>query len=232
MSIRQHFSDFFRVGLDVLSTFQDSTTNVTLVNLGDSSSGYRDSDQADIWNATQGVMCQPAAPTAGSPSCQTIVLSGGNRDSVIAMRDVRSAGTYGTLSPGDSVLFATGQGYSRVYCRQNGQVQITTNEGNTSGGTSTTITVATDGTITIDAPTEVKVGPNAASVAIAGGSDHVSLAGVTDTNIRAIVASAITAAGDASAEPGFLAFVAALQVAFAGAGNIPPSTAALKTKAT
>jgi len=169
-SLRGMFSDLLRVGLDVLSSVQDSTTNAVLANLGDASSGYRDTDQADVWNATQGVMCMPATATAGQPSCQALVVSGGNRDSIIALRDVRTLSNIGTLQPGDSAFFATGNSFARIYCRQNGQVQITTNEGNASGGASTTITVGTDGSVTIDAPTEVKVGPNAALVAIAGGA--------------------------------------------------------------
>lgn len=193
MNLRKHFSDFFRVGLDVLAFTFDTTTGALLVNLGDAKAGYSDSDKSDVWGATQGVMCAPASPTGlQGPCCQAIPLSGGNRDITLVLRDVRQLSKLGTMAAGDSCLFETAGGTARIYARATGEIDIIANGGSQS------ITIAPSGAITITGAT-VAVGPTATSVAIAGGAASLALGPAQTAIMNALSTFATSCAGSPDA---------------------------------
>lgn len=142
---------------DVLITVLSSATNAILAQIGDSTSDHPDSDDAEWWQHT-GFASRPAVPTQGNSACQGVVLKHGDRDVIIATRDVRALDIYGNLGDGETCVYApTGQ--ARAVFKNNGAIALYTTSDNTDSGTSVMAYVGPDkiqlvnqfGGLTIDA---------------------------------------------------------------------------------
>jgi hypothetical protein len=175
--------DLVTPGADILGTSQDQSGTI-LAQTGDVLAEDVASDGAEWWQHV-GFASRPAKAEAGKAACNGITINRGTHDCVIASRDLRGSGVYGTLGEGETCVYAPGpsnQGTAKVLLQSNGTTeQITISIGGTQ------ILVKSDGSITISG------GP----VNIAGASDFAALASKVDSNFAALKAaiSAATAGG-------------------------------------
>ena len=138
-------------GLDILNTVRESVTKTILANLGDVVGGSTDSGDAEWWQHV-GFISRPAKPktTGGKAAAQAVTLRGGDRDCVIASRDLRGQELAGSLDYGETCIYAPGEdggAQGRILLKKNGNVAIFTVKGTASTGTSCTFQVNSDGTI-------------------------------------------------------------------------------------
>lgn len=128
---------------DVLSSTRDSKTGSILYNIGnalDSSSAV--TNGAEVWQ-TPGLISIPSE--IGSSKAdktkvpQAICLTRGDRDIVIAQKDIRTQTLAGSLSPGDTCLYAGGRdatGQPRILLKgTDNSINLYTKKDNDSGGT-------------------------------------------------------------------------------------------------
>jgi hypothetical protein len=134
-SFAEIFSFLFDRGKDVLNAVVDATTNVVLLQIGDCAHPVVDANRAEMWCAGPGFVSIPANPTPGQPSCQVVVVKGGDRDMAIGARDTRAANIYGNAKAGETFTFAT-TGQAKLMCKQDGSVIMHTTYTNAAGGNS------------------------------------------------------------------------------------------------
>lgn len=140
---REGFGQLIDIGLDVLSAVIDATTKIPLLQIGDAVSSTAMADRAEHWQQA-GFTSIPAAPTAGSPSCQVISIKQGGRRAIIATRDARASTIYGSLKPGETCVYATA-GQARVMLKKDGSITRVTTSDNTPGGVTISDRLGPDG---------------------------------------------------------------------------------------
>lgn len=186
MAVKQ-LDDLFNPGTDVLGTKQNEAGTIS-AQTGDVVGEEVHSDDAEWWQHV-GLASRPAKAIAGKSACQAVTINQGSNDLIIATRDLRGSGIYGTLREGETCLYAPGPtntGTGRVLLQDD--------------GTNSTITITANGTtVTI---TGAKVGLDAPMVDLAAGaSDAVALAPALITWAAAVNA-ALAAIAAALATPG------------------------------
>lgn len=126
------FGQLFDLGVDVLVTSLSKATGVVSAQLGDSTAGVPDSDNAEWWQHA-GFASRAAPPTQNGSSCQGLVLKCSDRDVVFASRDTRASQIYGNLAPGETCCYATtGQAYAAF--KADGSARLATTDDNTTNG--------------------------------------------------------------------------------------------------
>lgn len=122
----------FAFGLDVLSSTLDAATNVVSFVLGDSTSGSVDSSNVESMQHS-GFASLPAPPSTNAPSCQTVAIRMGDRNVVVAEKDIRACDRYAQLVAGECMIYGT-VGQARVKCGADGAVTLYTTDSNEAGG--------------------------------------------------------------------------------------------------
>jgi hypothetical protein len=151
--------DIFSPGVDVLGTSQDEQGTI-LAQTGDVVGETVESDSAEVWQHV-GFASRPAKAISGASACQAITLNQGSNDLIIATRDLRGSGIYGTLREGETCLYAPGPA-------NHGTGQILLQD----DGTTSTITVKGNGACNV----------STATVALGNGASHpVALADALQT---------------------------------------------------
>jgi len=129
--------DVFRIGLHVLKTTISGTAKTVLAQLGNvAGAGVPESDTAEWWQH-DGFMSLPPTATPGASASETVTISRGGRDVVIASRDLRGQQLAGSMQPGETCLYAAGadgKGQSRILLKANGSINLYTRKGNTDSG--------------------------------------------------------------------------------------------------
>ncbi len=129
---RSVFGQLFDFGVDVLVTTLGKATGVVTAQLGDSTTGVPDSDNAEWWQHA-GFASRPALPTQNGASCQGIVLKNGDRDIVVATRDTRGTAIYGNLADGETCVYASGSQAREVFKKDGSARQMTTDDNTATG---------------------------------------------------------------------------------------------------
>jgi len=146
------------IGADVLnSTIADN--GAISVQIGDSVNEEVRGDNCEWWQHV-GFASRPSNATAGSPSCQAVVIDQSDYPVVVASRDLRSASLAGPLGPGETAVYApgpNGDGTPRIYLSS----KSASDESIIIKVKDTTITVKQDGSVVIDA-TSIKLGGSSA----------------------------------------------------------------------
>lgn len=203
MAVKQ-LEDIYDHGSDVLGTTQDTQGTIT-VQLGDAVAGEVSCDNAEWWQHV-GFASRPAKAEQGAPACQAVSLNGGRNDQVIATRDLRGSGIYGTLNEGEVCVYASGptnKGTGQILLQDDGtNATITILVG---GGTKIVIKQS-DGSVTITG-----------AVNLAGADDFAALSSKVDANFKAVA----TTFGTLTSSAGPVT---------AGTPFSPSSTAASKVK--
>jgi hypothetical protein len=137
------FSQFFFVGVDVLSTTIHPTTKAILAQTGDATKSVVESDGVEWWQ-TAGVSSRAAKAVAGKAACQAIGLKRGSRDIIFATRDLRSSTIYGALKEGETCVYAT-TGQARLLFKADGSQEALTTDDNTTSGVTMTKYFGPDG---------------------------------------------------------------------------------------
>lgn len=135
------------VGLDVLNTTVDNSTQRILAQTGDVVGETTDTDGVEWWQHT-GFASRPSKVEAGKKAAQGVVLKTSDRDVCVASIDGRGLDLYGNLNYGETCLYAageTGTAQARVILKQDGSISLFTTDTNTSEGQSVYFRVATDG---------------------------------------------------------------------------------------
>jgi hypothetical protein len=190
------------IGQDILASAL-SSTGALLVQLGDLATGITDIDEAQ-WTQHTGFWSRPASPTqgAGGGACQAYTLKSGDRDIVIASRDMRAAKIPGSLNPGDTCIGCTNpQKPTTVTCGANGNTTI-----KSAGGA---IELQANGNVTLS-----------------GSASSVALSQKIDSLIT-VLTTTYTPSGT---ETGFAALLAALQ-AWKATNWTNPTTGSSKVSA-
>lgn len=136
----------FHIGAAVLKTSIDSVKNTLLAQIGSVVESYVYSDRAEIWQSW-GFSSRPSPPTAGKDAAECIAIRG-DRDRIIAGRDVRGQAIYGNLKDGETCVYATGadgNAQGRLIVKQDGSATLFTTDSNDSTGNSVYFRVAPDG---------------------------------------------------------------------------------------
>lgn len=144
-------SDVFQVGVDILGTSVSSTTKRVLLQTGSVVGQTADASNVEHWQ-TVGLISRPPKPDAGKVACQAIVLRQGGNDVCVALQDTRGLALAGQLADGETCLYGPGEdgkAQGRVLIKKDGSVHVFTKEGNTDGGKGITISVGSDGSITV-----------------------------------------------------------------------------------
>lgn len=158
---------------DVLVTVLNSTTKAIQAQIGDATGETPDSDDAEWWQQT-GFASRPAVPTQGNSACQAVVLKHGDRDVIIATRDVRGTTIYGNLKDGETCVYAS-TGQARTLWKSTGDIWDITTVGNTAGGHTVARHLGADGSwaiqglaamISADAQGNITIGNAAACIKI------------------------------------------------------------------
>lgn len=122
------FGQLFDIGVDILVTTLGKATGVVTAQLGDSTAGKPDSDNAEWWQHA-GFISRPALPTNGGASCQGLILKCSDRDLVFATRDTRGTSIYGNLADGETCVYASGSQALSVW-KRDGSVRHMTTDNN------------------------------------------------------------------------------------------------------
>ena len=168
------FSAVFDIGVDILSSAIDKVTKTILVQTGSVTESIPRSDNAELWQQC-GFASLPANPIGGTSAAQGIAIRCSDRDRVIATRDTRGQAIYGSLSPGETCVYAggpDGKAQGRALFKANGSVTLYTAQGNVAGGPSVTVQLnATDGSIAAaNQYGALSLGPNGFQIAMKGGA--------------------------------------------------------------
>jgi hypothetical protein len=132
------------VGLDVLSTSVNPTTNKILCQTGNAVSSSTDANAVEWWQ-TIGFVSRPSKPLAGKSAAQCVVLKTSDRDVAVASQDTRSLEIYGNLKDGEFCAFAGGEfglGQARILGKQDGSLTFLTTDTNTADGTTIALRIA------------------------------------------------------------------------------------------
>lgn len=178
MTVRQ-LDDLNDIGVDVLGTTQ-AANGVILAQTGDvvaapaGADAAVSSDNAEVWGPP-GFVSRPAKAIAGKSACQALTVNQGSNDCIVGFRDVRCAGLPGAILEGETCVYAPGpsnQGTGRILLKDN--------------GATSTITIHSNGSISIDVPS-VRLG--------AGASIPIALAPA----IQVFAAAVVVAIGQVAA---------------------------------
>jgi hypothetical protein len=145
-------SGLVQVGIDILATTIVSATKKILAQTGQVDKEATDSNGVE-WIQHVGFASRPAKPEAGKKAAQGVVMQTSGRDVCIASQDLRGLDLYGTLSHGETAVYAAGEdgtAQGRMLIKGDGSVHLYTREGNTSDGTGMTVQLdAANGAIRI-----------------------------------------------------------------------------------
>lgn len=130
--------DVFTIGTSVMCT-ELAANGVITAQLGDVvSSQVIGAATNEVWGP-YGYYARPSKPDVGSAACQAITINGGDRDIVIAARDLRQAEIYGNLSDGEVCIAAGGadaKAMGRFLIKADGSLVRSTTDNNTHDGIS------------------------------------------------------------------------------------------------
>ena len=124
-------------GLQILSVERGALNNSITCQMGEVGTSVVESENAQLMQQS-GFVSIPPQPVPGQTASESIVIRGaGNRDYVIATRDVLSQQIYANMNYGESMMYAAGsdgQGQARFKCDTNGNVLMYTTDDNTAKG--------------------------------------------------------------------------------------------------
>jgi len=217
-------------GYDVLSTNVNGTNGVISAQIGDSVTEDVRGDNAEWWQHV-GFASRPSNPVSGKAACQVISLESTDRDICFASRDNRIANIYGSLSPGETCLYAAGPnatGTNRFLQKDNGTVSTQTmlcQVGNQSSGKPVIVQISSDdgGKITMAAGENGAISIDSTGIKFTtpgklqfGGSDDFAIVGNTVTlNGGNVQLGANPTEGVVLGGPAFLTWVANIQARMA-----------------
>ncbi len=123
--------ELFHIGVSILSDTVDAVTNALTAQLGSVTEEYVFSDSAEVYSDV-GFVSRISNATGGKSAAECVALKG-DRDVVIARRDLRGSEIYGNLGPGETCMYAggtDGKSQGRVIIKNNGSVTLMTTENN------------------------------------------------------------------------------------------------------
>jgi hypothetical protein len=120
----------------VLATSVSDKTKKILSQIG-SNVGEGQVDASNVeWLQHVGFASRPASPVKGSEA-HALAVRIGNTEVVLGSSDIRSLGVYGSLSEGETCVYAGGAdglGQARMLLKADGGINLYTREGNAPGG--------------------------------------------------------------------------------------------------
>ncbi len=131
MGARAKVGELFHIGAAILSDTVDAVTNAITAQLGSVTEEYVFSDSAEVYQDV-GFVSRISNATKGKNAAECIAIKG-DRDIVIARRDIRGSEIYGNLKEGETCIYAGGaDGLSqgRVIIKDNGSITLMTTENN------------------------------------------------------------------------------------------------------
>ena len=136
-------SRLFGFGQDVLNVAFDQVTGVMIAQTGDAINGVTGASNVEIWQPW-GLVSNPGVATPGSSAAQGLLVHGGDRDILIAGRDLRTANSFGNCPPGRTVLFSSTSA-AKVVVSEDGSVTMFTTDSGQLGGNGVMCRLAPDG---------------------------------------------------------------------------------------
>ena len=130
----------FDYGVDIMVTTLGKVSGVITAQLGDSTAGKPDSDNAEWWQHV-GFASRPALPTNGGASAQGVILKCSDRDLVIATRDTRGTAVYGNLADGETAIYACSS-QAAAFFKKNGSASLCTTDTGTAKGNTIQVSVS------------------------------------------------------------------------------------------
>jgi hypothetical protein len=198
-------SELFHIGAAILSDTIDSVTGTVLSQLGSITEEYVYSDSAETYQDI-GFASRAAKVNKGNKAAECVAIKG-DRDIIIARRDVRGQQIYGNLKEGETCVFGggiDGLAMGRVLMKQDGSVVLYTTDTNTEAGHAVYLKLSPDGlhfvapwgTLTFDANGFHMI--TAAGPRIDLGGLSLSTLGLPDSILSAVTSYANISAGTIS----------------------------------
>jgi hypothetical protein len=133
--------DMYDVGCDVMGTAIADNGTIS-AQVGDVVTDSVTGAKSEWWQHV-GFASRPAVADAGEAACQAVKLNRGDRDVVIATRDLRGQTIYGNLKDGETCVYAPGA-QGRVSFKSDGSVTLYTTDDNTENGNGVYLKLAKD----------------------------------------------------------------------------------------
>lgn len=140
-------SSLFSIGIDIIKTTVDAVTRTVLAQTGSVTDSTTESDRVEWWQLV-GLISRPPKPQAGVAAAQGVIIRSGANDVCIASRDLRGQSLAGSISDGETCLYAageTGTAQARILLKGAGIATIYTTTDNTSSGQSIALQVGPTG---------------------------------------------------------------------------------------
>lgn len=117
-----YLRDDLIIGLDVLKVERDDDSGNITAHIGDSVSNSVSFQGCEYWQHI-GFCSLPAKATPNQPSAQVIAIPNGDRDIIIASKDIRCQQIYGSLEAGETCIFG-GNSKARILIKNNDSCTI------------------------------------------------------------------------------------------------------------
>lgn len=144
-------SDVLMVGIDILRTTVSATTKRILAQTGSVVGKTTDADNVEWWQHV-GFVSRPPKPEPGKAAAQGVGFRQGGNDVIFASQDARGLELAGQLADGEFCVYAPGEdgkAQARILGKKDGSLHLFTKKGNTDGGKGITVSIGSDGAISI-----------------------------------------------------------------------------------
>lgn len=138
---------------NVLSSQRSPKGTITL-NIGDATSGEGTyAEDVGLW-LPAGMVAVPSNPSADN-STEVLAFRDGNEDFAFAFRDLRARDIYGSLDPGETIVFALGPdgaGQGRIFLKDDGSkstISILTKKDDSDSGNAIMFNLSSDESVSI-----------------------------------------------------------------------------------
>lgn len=144
-------SDVLMVGIDILRTTVSATTKRILAQTGSVVGKTTDADNVEWWQHV-GFVSRPPKPEPGKAAAQGVGFRQGGNDVIFASQDARGLELAGQLADGEFCVYAPGEdgkAQARILGKKDGSLHLFTKKGNADGGKGITVSIGSDGAISI-----------------------------------------------------------------------------------
>lgn len=130
-------TEVFQIGMHILRSTVTGAKKTILLQLGNvAGEGVAEADGAESWQH-DGFVSLPPTVDAGATASEAFSVQRGERNIVIASRDLRGQELAGSLAPGETCVYAAGAdgtGQARILLKANGSISLYTTQTNQAGG--------------------------------------------------------------------------------------------------
>ena len=138
----------FNVAPNTNAAAAGTTPNTSMIaQIGDIIHNTVESDQAQ-WVQHVGFCSLPSAAIPGTSAAEALTYRGEQRDFIFASRDIASQTLYGTMTPGETAIYASGnsgKAQARILLKTDSTINLYTTDNGVDGGAGVSLTIGPQG---------------------------------------------------------------------------------------